>query len=281
MQLTAPWNDRQGRVSPLKLVTFLATFLPAIWITWQVAAEHFGLFPLAGMTYWSGVWSMAFLLLALCVTPAAKILRRTQFIALRRMVGVTALVYTIAHIIIYFALRMWDFGFIVNETFTRISLIVATVSTIGVIALGATSFDDAIKWMGLHSWNRLHNTVYVLTLLALIHYLLSPGIYPSQYWMSGMFLWLMAWRWLDRKGRGSTPYDLALLGIAATLFTAGFEALWIWFYQDFEPASTLANNFNLNFGISATWKCLIASVAIVLAALAAQALKPRRPQDAA
>jgi sulfoxide reductase heme-binding subunit YedZ len=252
-----PWNDRQGRLSPLKLTTFLASFLPAIWLTDQVYEQNFGLFPLAGMTYWSGVWSMAFLLLALCVTPAAKVFRWPRLTILRRMVGVTALVYTIAHIIIYFALRMWDFVSIGNEMITRLSLIIATLSTIGIVALGVTSF------------------VYVLTLMALIHYILSPGIYPSQYWMSGMFLWLMLWRWLDRQGRGTSIAMLFLLAIGTTLFTALFEAFWINIYQDFEFSSTLSNNFTLTFGISAAWKNLAVGLAVVVLALFAQARRPR------
>ena len=40
--------------------------------------------------------------------------------------GVTALVYTIAHTIIYFALRTWDFGIIANELVTRLTIIIAT-----------------------------------------------------------------------------------------------------------------------------------------------------------
>src|SRR5215813_10677420 len=130
MHLIWPWQDRNRRFSWLKATAFALTFLPPIWLAHAVAIEMFGLFPLAGMTYWSGVWATAFLLIALAVTPAATILRWPFLIVIRRMVGVTGLVYTIAHLIIYFALRMWDFAVIANEMATRISLIVATVSTL-------------------------------------------------------------------------------------------------------------------------------------------------------
>ena len=266
MQLTWPWNDRQGRLSGLKLATFVVMFLPALWLTYQVEAGHFGPVPLAGMTYWSGVWAMAILLLALAVTPAAKILRKTQLIAVRRMIGVTALVYTFAHIVIYFALRFWDFPSIGYEVVTRPSLIIATISTIGVVALGATSFDEAIRRMGLDSWNRLHNLVYVITLLALIHFLLSPGIYPPQYLMTGAFVWLMAWRRLERRGLGTSPLVLTALAVATALFTAVFEAAWVYFYHDFGFASTFGNNFNLAFGVSSAWKILLLGLVIALAA---------------
>src|ERR1700730_8184231 len=172
------------------------------------------------MTYWSGVWSTAILLLALAITPALTIFRWSQLIIMRRMIGVTALAHSIAHIIIYFALRLWDFAFIAHEMVTRLSLIVATVATIGLISLGATSLDAAVRRMGAKGWNRLHNTIYVLAALVLLHYLLSPDIYPEQYLMSGMLVWLMVWRVLNSRGLGVEARALAILAVASCLFTA-------------------------------------------------------------
>src|SRR6202162_4711845 len=123
-------------------------FVPAIWLLYQVGTDQFGPVPLGGMTYWSGVWATAILLLALAVTPALTIFRWRQLIIVRRMIGVTALAYTIAHIIIYFALRFWNFASIAHEMVTRISLILATAATIGLIALGATSLDAAVRRIG-------------------------------------------------------------------------------------------------------------------------------------
>ena len=41
MHLTWPWNDRAGRFSPLKALTFFVMFLPAIWLVYQVEAGNF------------------------------------------------------------------------------------------------------------------------------------------------------------------------------------------------------------------------------------------------
>jgi sulfoxide reductase heme-binding subunit YedZ len=116
---------------------------------------------------------------------------------------------------------------------TRLSLILATVATIGLIALGATSLDAAIRRMGAKGWDRLHNTIYVISPLAVIHYLLLPDIYPEQYLMSGILFWLLAWRVLNRRGQGTNSMALALLAVASGLFTAVIEAGWIWAYQDY------------------------------------------------
>ena len=262
-----PWQDRNRRFSWLKATMFAALLLPAIWIVHQVETRQFGPFPLAGMTYWSGVWATYILLAALAVTPAMTIFRWRQLVVVRRMIGVTALVYTVAHTIIYFALRIWDWGLIANEMVTRLTLIIATISTLGLIPLGITSVDAAVRRLGAEGWAKLHNTVYVLTFLALVHYLLSPGVYASQYLMSGMFFWLMVWRSLNRRGLGTDTRALVLLAIATALFTALFEAFWEWVYQDFEPVSVLAANFDLEFGLSPAWQNLVLGLVIALGAV--------------
>src|SRR5437588_4002915 len=70
MQLIWPWQDRIRKFSWLKATTFALMFAPAIWLVYQVGTQQFGPVPLGGMTYWSGFWSLALLLLALAITPA-------------------------------------------------------------------------------------------------------------------------------------------------------------------------------------------------------------------
>src|SRR5262249_17329399 len=167
---------------------------------YQVLTGDYGIpilpIALGGMVYWSGVWATVVLLAALAVTPALTVLRWPVLVDVRRMVGVTALVYSIAHIVIYFAMRNWNFATILNETVTRLTLAVATVSTIGLIVLGVTSLDAAIKRMGVKGWQRLHNTNYVISGLAVLHVILARGTYPEQYVLTGAFVWLIGWRGL-------------------------------------------------------------------------------------
>jgi methionine sulfoxide reductase heme-binding subunit len=277
LQLIWPWQDRNNKFSWLKASVFTLIFAPGIWLVYQVAAGEFGPVPLGGMTYWSGVWATALLLVALAITPALTITQWGQLILVRRMIGVAALAYTIAHIIIYFALRFWNFASIAHEMVTRLSLIVASIATIGLIALGATSVDAAVRRMGAKGWQQLHNAIYAITALALIHYLLSPDAYPEQYLMSGMFFWLMGWRVVDRRGHGSDVSALALLAVSASLFAAFLEAGWLWAYHDYEPLGTLDNNLNLVLGVSPAWKVLILGLLIALGAASRQVLGLKMP----
>ena len=248
MQLAWPWQDA-NKWSWLKASTFVLLFAPAVWLIDQIITEQFGPVPLGGMTYWSGLWATALLIFALAITPAARISGWNRLIIVRRMIGVAALAYALAHLVIYFALRFWNFASIAHEMMTRISLILATAATIGLIALGATSLDAAVRRMGARGWQRLHNAVYATAALALIHYLLSPDIYPEQYLLSGMFFWLMGWRLLNHRGWGTNAAVLVLLAVAASLFTAVLEAVWIWAYQDYQPSEISDVYFTFVLGI--------------------------------
>src|SRR5579872_4155797 len=137
MQLVWPWQDRQRRFSPLKAAGFALTLAPALLLAYQLRAGEFGIYPLwlGGMTYWSGVWATFVLLAALAVTPAIGILAWKSLVDVRRMIGVAALAYTIFHLIVYFALRGWNFAYIAKEMTGSAFLITATLSTIGLAVL--------------------------------------------------------------------------------------------------------------------------------------------------
>jgi sulfoxide reductase heme-binding subunit YedZ len=247
--------------------------LPAVRFIYQFAAGDYGMLPIAlgNMTYWSGVWATIILLMALAVTPALTIFRWRGLIDVRRMIGVTALAYTMVHIVFYFALRSWNFSLIAGETATRLTLVVATLSTIGLIVLAATSLDAAIRSLGARNWQRLHNTNYLFSALAVLHVVLARGTYPEQYLLSGIFVWLMAWRVLARYRLGADARALALLAVAACLFTAFLEAGVLWGRRGYDVAGTLANNFNpamLEIGVPAPWQVLAFGLLFALGALA-------------
>jgi sulfoxide reductase heme-binding subunit YedZ len=145
------------------------------------------------------------------------------------------------------------------------------------IGVTALAYTDAAVWrMGARGWQRLHNTIYVVTALALIHYLLSPDAYPERYLMSGLFLWLMVWRVLNRHGLGTDTRALAVLAVAASLFTRFLEAGWLWCYHHYEPQGTLGNNFTLDLGVSPACKVLLLGLLAALATAGRQVLGSAR-----
>jgi len=279
LQLIWPWQDRNRRFSWLKACTFALMLLPAIRTAYLVGVGDYGTaspIVLGGLTYWSGVWATVVLLMALAVTPAATIFRWPALIDVRRMIGVTALVYTIAHMIIYFALRRWDFAYIANDMSTRLTLIAATLSTIGLIVLGATSVDAAISYMGAKNWQRLHTTNYVISGLAILHVVLARGTYTEQYMLTGIFFWLMAWRMLARYGLGTNVKTLAILALASCLVAALLEAGFLWGRRGFAVLETLGYNLTLailDVGYPPAWQVLTFGLLVALSAAGREAVR--------
>ena len=281
LRLIWPWQDRSRRFSRLKATTFALMLWPAIRTAWLVGAGGYGsTWPLAlpALTYWSGVWATVILLMALAVTPAVAIFRWPALADVRRMIGVTALVYTIAHMVIYFAFRRWDFANITTDMTTRLTLIVATLSTIGLIVLGATSVDAAVKYMGAKNWQRLHTTNYVISSLAILHVLLARGTYTEQYVLTAIFFWLMAWRVLARYGLGTNAKVLAVLAAASCIVAASLEAGFLWARRGFAVWETLGVNFDtavLDFGYPPAWQMLALGIVAALAAAWGETLRAR------
>jgi methionine sulfoxide reductase heme-binding subunit len=249
---------------------------PAIRSAYLFGIEDYGVVPLAGLMYWSGVWATIILLMALAVTPAATIFRWPALIDVRRMIGVTALVYTIAHIVIYFAFRRWDFVVIANDMMTRLTLILATLSTIGLIVLGGTSVDAAVRCMGAKNWQRLHTTNYVISGLAILHVLLARGTYAEQYILTAIFFWLMVWRVLARYGLGANGKALAILAVASCLCAALLEAGFLWSRRGFDVLETLGYNLSLailDVAYPPAWQVLAFGLFVMMGAAGREALR--------
>jgi methionine sulfoxide reductase heme-binding subunit len=174
------------------------------------------------------------------------------------MVGVAGLVYSLAHMIVYFAFRNWDWAFIGNDML-RLSMVVAALSTIGLIALGATSLDAAIKYMDARNWQRLHTTNYVITGLAVLHVVLARGTYAEQDMLAGIFFWLMVWRVLARYKLGANATALITLASSSCLFASCLEAGFMWVRSGFDVVKTLGFNLNLailDVGYPPAWQVL-------------------------
>lgn len=249
-----PWSDPAGRVSLLKLGTFMMLFVPAIWMASSSTSIDWSFpSPFVPLIYHSGLWATYLLLLGLSISPARRILGQPRLAQLRRMIGLGAFGYALLHVFAWIGLRFFDWGVLSGELLVRPSLWIASLSTLGLTALAATSYDAAMRRLGA-TWKQLHRTVYILTFLAILHFLMSPGsLQGPPFLMAGVFFWLMAWRLLERAGLGTNPRALAAIGIAAVVFTLLLEPVWLMTYQrdraSQSPLDALAANFDFDIWV--------------------------------
>ena len=104
------------------------------------------------------------------MTPLRRIARFNLLVDVRRMIGVGAFVYAASHISLYFADQMFDVWKVASEIVRRLYLTIGFTALLGLTALAVTSTDGMVRRLGGKRWQRLHNVVYGIGLLALIHY---------------------------------------------------------------------------------------------------------------
>lgn len=259
-----PWRDRAGRLSWLKLVTFVALFLPPAWIAFLWQQGDLAPRPIEEAIHLTGLWAARILLLSLAVTPLRSVLRWGEAMRLRRMIGVAAFAYVALHLLLYAADMKWDVGVVVSEIALRFYLTIGFVALLILAALAATSFDRAIRALGGARWRLLHRLAYLAGGLAMIHAILQTKVDTSEAMlMSGLFVWLMAWRVARPRGW----VGLAALAGFAALATAGIEAAWFAFGTGVDATRVLAANLDVIFGPRPAVWVGIAGLAAVAAAL--------------
>jgi len=225
--LKAPWRERNGRLSALKLAVFIGLFLPALWIAYQYAAGMLEPKPLTEALHRFGDWGVRFILLSLLVTPLRRVAQWPKLINLRRMVGLAAFGYALVHFTLYIADQKFDLLHVGAEIALRFYLTIGFVCLLGLGALAATSTDAMIKKLGAATWNKLHKLVYWIAALAIFHYYLQTKADVSQpVLMMGLYFILMIHRQLQK--RAALPAWGIVVGaaLAAPLLTALLEGVW-------------------------------------------------------
>ena len=259
-----PWRDRQGRLSLLKSLALLGACLPALWIGVSWLTGDLGARPVNAAIHLTGLWAIRFVLLSLAVTPARMVFNSPRLLLVRRILGVTAMVYALAHLGLYVVDMKGNLPEVALEIIRRFYLTIGFVALLGLVALGATSTDAAIRWMG-RGWKRLHRGIYGIGALMLWHHFLQAkaGV-SAAVLVAGFFVWLLLWRALPATRQASLA---ALTGLAlmAGLLTAGLEFAWYAVATRINPWRVLGANLDIGFGPRPAEWVAIAGLAVVAA----------------
>lgn len=195
LTIFCPWLDRRGRFSPLRAVVFVALFVPGGDIAFRLYEDLYGANPLEAAIYASGLWAIRFLFISLAISPLMQISATPRFIEVRRMVGVAAFAYAFAHLGLYAAQQAFDLAKVASEIIHRFYLTIGFVALLGLAVLAATSTDGMVKRLGAKRWGQLHRLVYLIGLIAAVHFFLQAKLDVKEPTiMFGLLLWLMVYR---------------------------------------------------------------------------------------
>ena len=261
------WRDRRGRISALRVATLLLLLLPLAKAVAESSQIAHGARPLNELIHRAGFWALVFLGVTLAVTPFRRIFRYGNLIDVRRMLGVGTFCYIAAHLALFFADQSYSVGKFIHEITHRVYLIVGAVAWIGLAVLAATSTDGMVRRLGGMRWRRLHQAIYAIALLALIHYFQqTKADVTVPTFAAGLFFWLIAYRvlaWWQGRGELST-LSLFLLAICVSVATFLGEAIGIAIAFHVSPLRVLSTIFDFDAGIRPGWQVLAAGLAVAV-----------------
>jgi methionine sulfoxide reductase heme-binding subunit len=278
------WRDRRGNLSPLRVAALAFLLMPVGIALWNADAIVHGARPLNDVIHRAGFWMLMFILTTLAITPLRRITRLSQLIDVRRMLGVGAFVYGVAHISLYTADQVFDLVKVASEIVQRVYLTIGFTALVGLATLAATSTDAMVRHLGALRWQRLHYAVYGIGVLALIHYFQQTKADVSvPTFTAGVFAWLMGYRIVVRlrrvRGELSTPALVGLsFAVAGLTFVA--EAIGIAIVFNAPPLVVLQANLDFDVPLDMIrpgWLVLAAGLAVAaLNFVCARVVKPRR-----
>lgn len=142
--------------------------------------ERLGADPGKELTKELGEWALRMLLLTLAVSSIARLARRPRLIQFRRMVGLWAFAYAALHFGMYFAaMAGLSITGVVDDFAERPYITVGIAGLVLLIPLTVTSTRGWQRRLA-GRWRKLHRLVYLIAVLAIIHFLwLSRGDYTE------------------------------------------------------------------------------------------------------
>ncbi|MGO4222020.1 protein-methionine-sulfoxide reductase heme-binding subunit MsrQ [Lysobacter sp. TAF61] len=195
------WRPGPRALFASKAVVHLLALTPAAILAWQIRAEFLtgsgglGADPVAAIEHRLGLWALRFLMITLAITPLRQLSNQPALLRFRRMLGLYAFAYATLHLSAYLVLDLRGYwATIFSEIVKRPYITVGFAAWLLLLPLAITSTQAAIRRLG-RNWARLHQLVYVIAVLAVLHFwwLVKSDIRePALY--AGILALLLGWR---------------------------------------------------------------------------------------
>lgn len=195
-------SNRQ--ISVLKTLLFLASLTPLFRLGLAAFADTLGANPVEFVQRFTGTWTINFLLLTLSVSPLRALTGAHWLLRLRRMLGLYTFFYGSLHFLAFVGFdHLFAIDDIARDILKRPFVTVGFAALAIMVPLALTSNQWAIRRLGGRRWQELHRSIYLIGILAIIHYFwlvkATALIYPLIY--GSLLALLLGWRVKDRLRR--------------------------------------------------------------------------------
>ena len=156
--------------TPLQIAVHLYAWSALVFIALDFLTGRVSVNPIQELEQRTGRHAITLLVLSLACTPLNTLFKWPELIKRRRALGLYAFMYAAIHVVIFVDL---DYGLawslIVQTVIQKPYILVGMISFLMLIPLAFTSFD-IWKTRLRKNWKRLHQLVYLIAPLVVLHY---------------------------------------------------------------------------------------------------------------
>jgi len=158
------------RYTPLQILIHLGAWFPLARLLIESITDNLTANPIQHIEQRTGRAAITLLFLTLACTPLNSLFGWKEPLKHRRALGLYAFMYATIHVVIFADL---DYGLawslILETVFEKPYILVGALAFLLLIPLAVTSFD-VWKARLRKNWKRLHQLIYVIAPLAVLHY---------------------------------------------------------------------------------------------------------------
>jgi len=195
----------------LTTVAWALCVLPLVVLLYRAFTDGLGANPISYVTNWLGQWTFRLLLVGLALTPLRIVAGFAWPVLLRRLVGLFTFFYASLHFLVWILIdHFFNWDQMLADLVKRRYITVGMAALLFLIPLAITSTNGMVKRLGGTAWRRLHRLVYLVGILAALHFLwLAKGFRPDAFLYAGILALLLGVRLFDalrrRLRRGQAP----------------------------------------------------------------------------
>ena len=195
-------NLTPAHIRLVKLTLFLAFLLPLMRIILRGIEGNLGANPLEFITRATGDWTIYLLCLTLCITPLRRLSGWHWLQRLRRLCGLYVFFYAALHFLCFLWFdHFFDVEAISKDILKRPFIAIGFSAFVLLLPLAATSTDRIMRKLG-RWWGKLHQVVYAVALLAVMHF------------------------WWMRSGKNNLLEPMIIAAVILTLLGARIVSYW-------------------------------------------------------
>lgn len=161
------------RYTPLQIAMHIYAWSALVFLLFDAATGNLSANPIQELEQRTGRHAITLLILSLACTPLNTLFRWSELLKRRRALGLYAFMYATIHVIIFVNL---DYGFawslLIQTIVEKPYILLGLLGFLMLIPLAMTSFDVWKKRMGKR-WKRVHQTIYIIVPILLLHYALG------------------------------------------------------------------------------------------------------------